>query len=114
MNHSLLTMCLLGMSAMLIGCGSGPTTSSEREALTSESRGGLKAMEAADPGLADFMRNAYAYAIFPTVGKGGLIVGGAHGRGTVFKNDTAIGWAEMNQATVGAQIGGQSYKELLG
>jgi len=49
----------------------------------------------------------------PKIGKGGLIVGGAHGNGIVFKNDVPIGTTEMTQLTIGGQIGGKSYAELI-
>jgi lipid-binding SYLF domain-containing protein len=57
--------------------------------------------------------DAYAYAVFPTVGKGGFIVGGAGGDGVVFKKDSALGKAQMGQVTVGLQAGGQSYREVV-
>jgi lipid-binding SYLF domain-containing protein len=113
MNRALLTMCLFAGAAMLVGCGSSPKTDEERDALNTNSQGALKDMQAKDPGLADFMRDAYGYVSFPSVGKGGLIVGGAYGRGTVYEHGNAIGYAELEQGTVGAQIGGQSYRELI-
>src|SRR5205823_5983244 len=48
-----------------------------------------------------------------SVGKGGLIVGGAYGRGAVYEHNNPVGYAELQQGTVGAQIGGQSYRELI-
>lgn len=67
----------------------------------------------ADSALAVFFDNAYAYAVFPTIGKAAFIVGGAHGKGTVFQDGTPIGKTEVTQATVGLQAGGQSYSEIL-
>jgi len=51
--------------------------------------------------------------VFPTVGKGGLGVGGAGGRGIVYEQGNAIGYTTLSQATIGLQIGGQSYSELI-
>jgi len=45
--------------------------------------------------------------------KGGAIVGGAYGRGEVYEQGKMIGWADLSQATVGAQLGGQSFSELI-
>ena len=56
---------------------------------------------------------AYAYAIFPEVGKGGFIVGASHGAGEVYRKGKVIGHAKMTQATVGAQVGGQTYAEVI-
>lgn len=66
-----------------------------------------------DPGLNDLFKSAYGYVIFPNIGKGGLIVGGAGGKGTVYEKGSAIGKAKMVQVTVGAQAGGQAYREVI-
>lgn len=67
----------------------------------------------ADPDLETFFREAAGFAVFPTVGKGGLIVGGAHGDGIVFERGVPIGTTSLIQATIGLQIGGQSYSEII-
>jgi lipid-binding SYLF domain-containing protein len=67
----------------------------------------------ADEGLQVFFDQAYAYAVYPSIGKAAFIVGGAHGKGIVFRGGSAIGQTEMTQATVGLQLGGQSYSELI-
>jgi lipid-binding SYLF domain-containing protein len=59
------------------------------------------------------LKKAYAYVIFPEVGKGGFIVGASHGAGEVYKKKKLIGHAKMTQTTVGAQIGGQTYAEVI-
>ena len=45
--------------------------------------------------------------------KGGAIVGGAYGRGEVYEQGKMVGWADLSQATIGAQLGGQSFSELI-
>ena len=67
----------------------------------------------ADPGLSRFFDNAVGYAVFPTVGKGAVGVGGAAGSGVVFEKGKAIGKASLTQVTVGAQLGGQTYSEVI-
>jgi len=57
--------------------------------------------------------SAYGSAIFPKITKGGLVVGGAGGKGLVFEGNTVIGESTLMQATVGAQIGGQQYSEFI-
>lgn len=57
--------------------------------------------------------NSYGYVIFPNIGKGAFIAGGAGGNGTVYKNGKAIGTAKMVQVTVGLQAGGQAYREVI-
>lgn len=66
-----------------------------------------------DPNLTMWFETAYAYAVFPKVGKGGFIVGGAHGDGLVIRGDTTIGNTSLSQVTVGAQIGGQVYAQYI-
>ncbi len=66
-----------------------------------------------DPGLAKHFKTAYAYVIFPNIGKGALIVGGAGGKGTAFQNGMAVGKAKVVQVTVGVQAGGQAYREVI-
>ena len=67
----------------------------------------------ADPGLSRFFDNAVGYAVFPTVTKGAIGVGGAAGSGVVFEKGEAIGKAKLTQVTVGAQLGGQTYSEVI-
>ena len=63
--------------------------------------------------LARLFDSAYGYAIFPSVGKAAIGIGGAEGRGQVFEKGALIGTAKLMQATVGAQLGAQSYSEVI-
>ncbi len=62
---------------------------------------------------AAFFSDSYAYAVFPTIAKGGLGVGAAHGRGRVYRNGNVIGDTSMTQVSVGLQAGGQAYSEII-
>jgi lipid-binding SYLF domain-containing protein len=62
---------------------------------------------------AAFFENSYAYAVLPTVGKGGLGVGAAHGKGRAFVNDEYVGDVTMNQVSVGLQAGGQAFSQII-
>jgi len=66
-----------------------------------------------DPGLQRFFDQAYGYAVFPTVGKGAIGVGGAYGKGQVFERKKLIGTSKLVQLTIGFQWGGQAYSELV-
>jgi lipid-binding SYLF domain-containing protein len=57
--------------------------------------------------------NAYGYAVFPTIGKGGAIVGAAHGDGKVYEKGRYIGDTSMTQLSVGLQLGGQAYSMII-
>jgi lipid-binding SYLF domain-containing protein len=60
-----------------------------------------------------FFANSYGYAVFPTIGKGGLGIGGAHGSGRVYEKGAPIGDASMTQVTIGFQFGGQAYSMIV-
>jgi lipid-binding SYLF domain-containing protein len=95
------------------GCSTEPTSSSDRQALSNDSRTGLAQFKAADPSLQQFLDSAAGYAIFPDIGKGAVGVGGAYGHGIVYEHGNMIGYADITQATIGAQLGGQEYSEVL-
>jgi lipid-binding SYLF domain-containing protein len=85
----------------------------DQKQLTTEVEKAITAFKAADRSLNDRFQKAVGYAVFPTAGKGGFIVGGAHGTGQVYAGGKLIGTAKMTQVTVGAQIGGQAFSELI-
>ena len=62
---------------------------------------------------AAFFNDCYAYAVFPTIGAGGFIVGGARGKGHVYVHDRLVGDATMTQLSIGLQAGGQAYSEII-
>jgi lipid-binding SYLF domain-containing protein len=66
-----------------------------------------------DPGLSAFFSRSAGYAVFPSVAKGAVGIGGAHGDGVLFQNGRPIGKTSLSQVSIGAQIGGQSYSEVI-
>ena len=66
-----------------------------------------------DPGMKKFFDGAAGYAVFPSVGKGGIGIGGAHGKGLVIADNKAVGRTSLSQITVGFQLGGQVYAEFV-
>ena len=62
---------------------------------------------------ADFFKTAYGYAVFPTIGKGGIGVGGAFGKGCVIAKGKQTGETSMTQLSIGFQLGGQGYSEII-
>jgi lipid-binding SYLF domain-containing protein len=66
-----------------------------------------------DPELTKWFDEAYAYAVFPKVGKGGIGIGGAHGKGIVIRGDTTVADTSLSQLTIGFQLGGQVYSEFV-
>ena len=66
-----------------------------------------------DPALVEWFDKAYAYAVFPKVGKGGIGIGGAHGKGIVIRGDATVATTSLSQLTIGFQLGGQVYSEFV-
>jgi len=66
-----------------------------------------------DAGLEKFFNNASGYAIFPNVGKGGLIVGGASGNGVLYENGKPVGMTALKKLNIGLQAGGQAVIEVI-
>ncbi len=60
-----------------------------------------------------FFQSAYGYAVFPTIGKGGIGVGGAYGKGRVYEKGRYVGDTSMAQVTIGFQLGGQAYSQIV-
>ena len=78
-----------------------------------EARAALRRMERRDPGLAAFLKRSHAYVVFPSVGKAAAVAGGAFGMGEVFQGGELVGYAGMVQATVGVQLGGATFSEII-
>src|SRR5262245_11933974 len=99
-NYLTIALITAGLAVGTVGCR---TTSTER--LTSEVNAARAEFLRRDPGLDSVLANSAGYVIFPSVGKGGLGVGAASGRGQLFTagNRTPVGEATMRQLTVGLQ-----------
>ena len=66
-----------------------------------------------DRSLSDFFNSAYGYAIFPSIGKGAIGIGGAAGKGVVYQSNRVVGGVNMTQVSLGFQFGGQAYSEVI-
>ncbi|MBA2960950.1 MULTISPECIES: YSC84-related protein [Ramlibacter] len=62
---------------------------------------------------AKFFSNAHAYAVFPKILKGAIGIGGAHGEGRVYEKGKVIGDSTMNQLSIGFQLGGEGFAEMI-
>lgn len=81
--------------------------------LRAEADKAIKALQNADSGLANYFSRAAGYAVFPSVGKGGLFFGAEHGNGIVYEKDKPVGEATLTEINVGAQVGGQLFYEVI-
>ena len=109
-----LVILIVASSALgLTGCSSAPRTQGEAELLEQRADLTIARSKRQDPSLNRFFEDSHGWAVFPSVGKGGLGVGGAYGEGVVYEQGRRIGTAELTQVTIGLQIGGQTYSELI-
>ena len=73
----------------------------------------IQKFQEGDPGIQAWFREAYGYAVFPSVGKGAIGIGGARGSGLVYEQGRLIGKSTLTQVTIGFQLGGQAFSEVI-
>ena len=102
---------LFVMALLLIAsCGS---TKNTEEDLRSDSDEAKSTLMQNHTNAAELFEESAGYAIFPNVGKGAYIVGGASGNGVVYENNTVVGYADLKQVDIGLQAGGKAFVEVL-
>lgn len=103
-----LSTCL-GLSA----CNTAPRTEEAKEDIRVDADNALIKAMRNDPTLTPHIRSAKGHAVFPSVGKGGVGIGGAYGKGVLYENSLFSGYCDVVQATIGFQLGGQVYTEII-
>jgi len=81
--------------------------------LINDSNEALQEMIDKTPKLESYYNESFGYAVFPKITKAGIGIGGAMGKGIVFKNHQALGLSNLKQASFGLQLGGQQYSEII-
>jgi len=104
---SLLTLCF----AVLFSTVSHAQTNYDK--IVADAADAKAAFIKIDASMADLFSKSYGYVIFPNVGKGAFIIGGAGANGVVYENGAQIGTAKLRQVSVGLQAGGQTYREVI-
>lgn len=112
LNSKLLNLPLFFL-AMLLAITTNAQTPQKKEKIIADAVDAKEAFIERDGLLKNLFESAYAYVIFPNVGKGGMGIGAAAGNGVVYEKGTLIGMAKLKQLTVGLQLGGQAYSEVL-
>jgi len=100
------------MRLTLVTCAVAMVLASAAQAKTTSAQA-IATFKEKYPKYAGEFSEAHGYAVFPTVGKGAVGVGGAHGSGDVYEGGHIIGHATLTQVTVGFQLGGQAYSEFI-
>lgn len=105
---ALLTLAITGLASPLAAF-----EPDKNDALQLDVARAIVNIKKTDPGIETFFENAAGYAVFPSIGKGGVIVGGAYGKGLVIVDERVAGHTTMTQATVGLQLGAQKYSQFI-
>ena len=112
MTHWVASLAVLAGCLGIVACSTTPPGSDQQQ-LMNDSNTCYSDFTKDDPTLDKFVKDAYGYAIFPSIGKGAIGIGGAYGRGVVYQEGTAVGWTDVSQGSLGVQLGGQTYSELI-
>ena len=107
MSTRLCAILLLLVSVVMLGA------CANNDLLHERSQAALNDFKHADPSLEPLLKSSYAYAIFPRITTGAIGLGGAYGDGEVYQNGAYVGYASVTQGSVGFQLGGQVYSELI-
>jgi lipid-binding SYLF domain-containing protein len=86
---------------------------SDSEKLHNQVKESIETFKKKDSSIKRLFEKSYGYVLFPAVGKGGFIVGGAGGTGEVYEQGKLVGTASLAQGSIGLQIGGQSFAEVV-
>ncbi len=113
------TVNFMGVSAVMLmvcalaACSVSPRAGYRAGQLDDMTQETIYRFQQTDPGIERLFETAVGYAVFPTIGAGAAGVGGAYGRGQVYENGAFVGYCDMTQASVGVQLGGQAYSEVI-
>ncbi|SHF73721.1 Las17-binding protein actin regulator [Salegentibacter echinorum] len=107
---SIKSIFILFSLTLLASCG--PTKNTEKE-LSADAQQAQTEVMNKHPQIAENFANSAGYAIFPNVGKGAYVIGGASGNGVVYKNGSKVGYADLKQLDVGLQAGGKAFIEII-
>ena len=112
--RTLMLTLVLTIAFSSIGCATAPQTKQERTDLVTASQSTLNQFKQNSPGYYKaYNDSATGKAVFPSIGKGGYFLGGAYGQGVVFEGSTLVGYCKIEQATIGLQLGGQAYSQII-
>lgn len=95
------------------GCATTHKSAADRDELERRAAETVERFKRTDPTMKKFFNDNVGYAVFPSVGKGAVGVGGAYGKGVLYENDRIVGYCDLSQGTVGLQLGGQAYSEMV-
>ena len=103
----------LALTTFMLVTTSWAWDANEAEEYDGKAKQAIAEFKEKDPGVEKFFDKSAGYVVIPTVGKGGLGIGGARGKGILYENGVPIGIVTLTQVTIGLQAGGQAYSEFI-
>jgi lipid-binding SYLF domain-containing protein len=111
--NRMIAIVTLALTATLAACTTAPKSEQGKTDIRDEAAEALAKAKRNDPTLTPVLRDAKGYAVFPTVGKGAIGLGGAYGKGVLYESGSITGYCDLTQGSIGFQLGGQSYTEII-
>jgi lipid-binding SYLF domain-containing protein len=112
-KYNMIRLAILALTIFLLPHAMKAQDDKEKQKILTDSKNAKAAFIKTDPSMSKLFTNSYGYVIFPKVGKGAIVVGGSGGNGAVYEKGKTIGTAKMAQVSVGAQVGGETYREVI-
>lgn len=114
MASAIRVLAFLALAAgSLAGCSTAPATPEAQSEILRDGIAALRDWSKLDPDVETLASKSYGYALFPEITKGGLVFGGAHGRGVVYERGQHVGYADLTEGSFGLQVGGQTCRALI-
>jgi lipid-binding SYLF domain-containing protein len=112
-SRALATALVAASAFFSAACSTAPKSEAARVEIRDEADTALATAQKNDPSLTPLLNSAAGYAVFPTVGKGAIGVGGAYGRGVLYEGGRQVGYCDLSQGSIGLQLGGQAYTQII-
>ena len=110
-KNRMIMLAIFAFAALLLPCSI--AAQKDKDRVFDDSKAAKTAFIKTDESMNNLFNKSYGYVIFPNIGKGAAVVGGAGGSGGVYEKGKRIGTAKMVQISAGAQIGAQAYREVI-
>jgi lipid-binding SYLF domain-containing protein len=104
---------LTGLIAVAVLAGAIAASADDQPSLDTQVKDAIQLFKKTDSTIQKTFDTAYGYVVFPSIGKGAIGIGGAAGDGQVYEKGSLVGTARMTQITIGAQLGGQKFAEVI-
>ena len=112
MRVAFLVLGVIGFQ-VITGCATAPSSVQGKADIEDDAAVALAKAQKSDPSLVKIFDAAAGYAVFPSIGKAAVVIGGAYGKGVLYERGKAVGYCDLTQGSIGLQLGGQSYTEII-